>query len=463
MLGVKTIGNATLIAYDGRPVLATDPWFGEEHDAYFGSWRLSHGIPPAEKNEILAAPYIWFSHGHPDHLNPRSVERLRHAAILLPDHVGGRIRDDLESSGYRVTVLPDGEWVGLSRRIRVLCLSDYIQDAVLLVDVGGRLFINMNDSGARARLRRIPRIARQFRHSYLLRLAGYGDADMINLFDEEGERIEFKSTRIVGRWLSQYAHRVGAAAVIPFSSFHQYQRRDSVWANRHTTPLSAYAAGFDERFAEFIAPFVWIDCASGETVPLDPPELPCVVREPQEFGDSWSDELERDDKRVLDDYFIRKEALHDMLGFLEFVVGNKRHVIDFAGPKQRGITFAVPRHSLMSAVTQRIFDDLLIGNFMKTELINTTLYPHFSPIVAKLGGNAKVLTPRDLWKFRAHYFRLSPRAYAAHHLNLAWFYRWKPMLRRVLKEVGLFDTAKQTMRRALGLPSLPVKADQKAA
>jgi hypothetical protein len=49
LLGVKTIGNATLIAFDGEPVLATDPWIGDEDDAYFGSWTLSHEIPVREK------------------------------------------------------------------------------------------------------------------------------------------------------------------------------------------------------------------------------------------------------------------------------------------------------------------------------------------------------------------------------------------------------------------------------
>ena len=52
MQSISTIGNATLIAYDQyAPVLSTDPWFGDEDDAYFGSWTLSHSIPPKYKNE----------------------------------------------------------------------------------------------------------------------------------------------------------------------------------------------------------------------------------------------------------------------------------------------------------------------------------------------------------------------------------------------------------------------------
>ena len=53
MLGIKTIGNATLVAYDKVPILSTDPWFGDEHPAYFGSWILTHKIPQDIKKDIL--------------------------------------------------------------------------------------------------------------------------------------------------------------------------------------------------------------------------------------------------------------------------------------------------------------------------------------------------------------------------------------------------------------------------
>ena len=78
MPSISTIGNATLIAYDeAAPILSTDPWFGDEDHAYFGSWTLSHEIPAKYKKDILDSKYIWFSHGHPDHLNPLSIKRFR--------------------------------------------------------------------------------------------------------------------------------------------------------------------------------------------------------------------------------------------------------------------------------------------------------------------------------------------------------------------------------------------------
>ena len=49
---ITTTGNATIIAYDESPILSTDPWFGDEDSAYFGSWTLSHMIPKELKNDI---------------------------------------------------------------------------------------------------------------------------------------------------------------------------------------------------------------------------------------------------------------------------------------------------------------------------------------------------------------------------------------------------------------------------
>jgi hypothetical protein len=448
MLGVKTIGNATLIAFDEVPILATDPWLGDEDDAYFGSWGLPYEIPVAEKGEILRAKYLWFSHGHPDHLNPQSIERLRHMSILLPDHVGGRIRNDLAAQGYNVATLPDARWVQLSERIRVNCISDYVQDAVLLVDVGGRLFINMNDSHALTRLRLIRSIARQYDHSYLLRLSGYSiGSETAECLDSNGNHVEVKYDRMLGRYLAQYAQRVGAKSVIPFSSFHRFQREDSAWANGTVVPVFAYQEGFDERLAEFIPPFVWIDCASGEILKLNPRELPFVMRTPEECGDSWSDELSADDKLILDDFFHRKEALHGALGFLTFNVGGKSHTIDLGGRRDRGITFEVPRNSLMTAVTHRVFDDLVISNFMKIIPHNLDFDRDFGFVVGRYSDNGYAETRKELRSYFADYRKRSSSVdWILYHLTRDGH----TLLRRYLrKDSGFYTLAQDVYRRVL--------------
>src|SRR5215813_471411 len=146
-LGFETIGNATLICHDRRPVLVTDPWI--RGSAYFGSWTLSHQIPEEQMDSIENCEFVWISHGHPDHLSAESLQAFKNKKILIPDHVGGWIFSGLQERGYDVHILKDNVWTKLSDRINILCLCDYNQDATLLIDINGRLIINMNDGSAR--------------------------------------------------------------------------------------------------------------------------------------------------------------------------------------------------------------------------------------------------------------------------------------------------------------------------
>jgi len=64
----------------------------------------------------------------------------------------------------------------------------------------------------------------------------------------------------------------------------------------------------------------------------------------------------------------------------------------------------------MMAIDYEIFDDLLIGNFMKTTIhgnwSNTKkLYPEFTPYVAKYHDNAKIKSKEELSNYFKEYQR----------------------------------------------------------
>lgn len=403
-LGFETIGNATLVVYDGGPVLVTDPWI--TGGAYFGSWTRSHTIPDEQRAAIAECPYVWISHGHPDHLSGESLERLRHATLLLPDHVGGRIRRELAEQGFHVRVLPCREWTPLSPRVRVLSIADWNQDAILLVSVGGTLVVDLNDAGERGWGPFVRAVVRQHPGSYLLRLSGYGDADMINKFDEEGRRIPPPAARRtpVGPAIARDTEGYGARYFIPFSSMHRYQRADSVWANAYTTSLDDYGVGFDSRRCELLPAFVRVDVAHDALTRLDPPPEPERVIDPRELGDDWSEPLAPGDADELATYVRSVERVRKAFGFVTFRVGGRDTRLALEGKRDRGFTFEVPRASLMTAVKYRVFDDLLIGNFMKvTAHGGATLYPDFTPYLAKYGDNGGARTREELGGyFRAY-------------------------------------------------------------
>ena len=399
MIGLKTIGNATLIAYDKKSILATDPWLGEEDFAYFGSWNLSHKIPLELKKDIQDSKYIWISHGHPDHLNSLSMERFKGKKILLPDHVGSRIKNGFIEDGFETEILPDRKWIHLSDNIKVFCITTVIQDAILLIDVNGYLFVNLNDAGSRGATRIIRKIARKYRKKFLLTISGYGDADMINFFDEHGEFIEPPAANNldVGNQLSLFAKSLCIDAVIPFSSFHVYQRKDSIWANNYTTPMEAYKKDLHNDI-QYVEPFSNINCSSGEITKIEVEENLINPIEPNQFGDDWNDELTNNDIIKITDYFSRKEKVKRFLSFLNFRVGGKDNFIKLEGIKNKGITFEVPKNSLMLAIELEIFDDLLIGNFMKTTLHNMrSLYESdFNYYITKYADNGRAESIEEL-------------------------------------------------------------------
>lgn len=438
----ETAGNAIVIAYDDEPVLTTDPWITD--DAYFGSWGHDYEIAPSQMQAIRAAKYHWFSHGHPDHLNIHSLPLLTKGQFLISDHYGGRIQRDLAAAGFAVRVLPDREWVRLSKGIAVYSVANKNQDSMLLIDVNGRLVINLNDSSDYGESFRVRRIAKNFKEVYMLQLHGWGGADMLNLFDSSGRKltsIEQKRRPIAPR--SQIsAMTMGANKVIPFSSFQRYQREDSAWANDLIPEITEYQKHAMAKGPEIVPPFVRVDCETDEITPIDPRCAAPVIRKPEEFGDSWSDPLTADDKAKLRSYFTAREALRDHFGFIEISAGGSSVTVDLnRGKPDVGISFECPRRSLMTSIEHEVFDDLLIGNFMRTTLHNVDgLYPHFTPYVAKFADNGGAKTKRELRSYFHHYYIRDPIAHTMKYFSNAS----EMVVRRTLPEDSImFRAAKR--------------------
>jgi len=414
-LGFDTVGNATLVAYDRGPVLATDPWL--DGSAYFGSWRLTHAIPAEQLAAVRATSHVWLSHGHPDHMHMPSLQQLRDKTILVPDHAGGRIRDYLRSEGFQVEVMRDRTWRQLSPRIRICSIADFNQDATLLVDIDGTLVIDANDASARGWVSFVRRASRRASPTFLLALSGYGDADMMNYFDEGGERILPRQAKKTppGPAIHARMESVGAKFFVPFASHHCYQRSDSVWANDYITPVVDHARSFPAGDREMLPAFIRFDCTTQNATPLNPDMPPLVVHEPSEFGDDWSEPFDATDTELASSYFGAITTLRGALDEIVLRVGGHDHVVHVGGGTGRSVVFEAPRHSLTEAMRWEFFDDLLIGNFVRVTLRgdwpNRLLNPTFTAPVAKYADNGRAKTPAQLHAYFREYRRRAPMSY----------------------------------------------------
>jgi hypothetical protein len=420
-IGFQTTGNAVLVLYDGKPVLVTDPWiFGS---AYFGSWGLSHEIPDQVMGAILDCEYVWISHGHPDHLSGCSLDLLNGKKFLLADHVGGLIAEGLRSRGFSVQILTDRRWYQLSKNLRVLCIADYDQDAILLADIGGTLVCNFNDAGYLGWGGFVKKIIRAYHDSFLLCLTGYGDTDMINIWREDGTFVQPRAARKrpIGRTIARLNHQWGTKYFVPFSSMHIYERQDSAWLARYRADLGDYAVGFASNTSGLLPAFISYDVERRSWESLAPRPRIVEPKPPAEFGDDWSQELEADDKARISQYFKQAEYLADYLNFINIRCGGKDFVVDLSSSGfKRGITFEAPRNSLMTAIQNEVFDDMLIGNFMKTilhgDFHSLPLYPYIGEYLTKFADNGRAKSKREVREYLAEYRRRATLSYLRHRV-----------------------------------------------
>lgn len=415
-IGLETIGNATLIIYEKeKPLLASDPWF-EDDPAYFGSWRLSHQFPQKQREAVENAKFIFISHGHPDHLNLLSLKSCKKSTILLAQHYGSRIEKDLRKTGFNVITLPSRKWINIGGKTRILLFNNELQDSALLVEltdnIGEKILIlNLNDSAGIGFEKEAASISRKYKNTIYLRLHCWGDADMINIFDRNGIRIEPVAAKKfpVGRDIKAGMDKYNANIAIPFSNLHQYQRRDSFWANQYVTPIEALHEGFSSTNGKILLPpFQKINFKNGSFTyeNLNPRRIEILqpIHESY-FGDDWSDLLNKRQIKECLDYFYSISMLFVNYKSIILNVGGSHHEMLKEARGKAKIIFSVPKTSLLRAIRQEIFDDLLIGNFMKTQIINAkSLYnPDFTKTVAKYSDNGGVNQPNQLKKYFNYY------------------------------------------------------------
>ena len=159
--------------------------------------------------------------------------------------------------------------------------------------------------------------------------------------------------------------------------------------------LNLHYENFNQKDGNLLPAFIRWNCEKNDFSEINPKKNIEEIRTALDFVDNWSDELESSDERDLNDYLQKFYHLKKKFGFINFRIGNKDFNIKLSNRKE-GIKIETPRNSLIFAIKNNIFDDILIGNFAKFELIDVpSLYPDFSPYVAKYGDNGNARSKKE--------------------------------------------------------------------
>ena len=416
MIGFETIGNATVTVFDDKPLLSTDPWiYG---NPYFGSWGHKYTIPSEQLDNIKNSKFIFLSHGHPDHVDPESFKLFENKTLLIGDHYGDRMYNDLKEK-YNCIKLKSNSWFEISKNIRIKSFADWNQDCSILIEILKKdIILNLNDGKARGWSKTIKNIIKPYKNRFLLELVNEADADMINFYDHHDTFLAPKtSPNGIGKIYNDAINKWNCNYAIPFSCFHKYIRKDTIKMNKFVTPLESHYKNFDSKYGELLPAFIKWDSQKEDYVKINPKENIKEIKEPEYFGDSWSEELDTVEKDELFNYFKKFDHLKKNFGFIIFKIGNKEYSLKLSSRKE-GIVFEAPRNSLIFSIKNDIFDDILIGNFMKTQLINVkSLVPDFSPYVTKYGDNGDARTQKELKNY-FNYYRLNSANYWTDYLRI---------------------------------------------
>ena len=310
------------------------------------------------------------------------------------------------SKKYKCIQLKSNTWFQISKNIRIKSFSDWNQDSCLIAEILKKdIILNLNDGQALGWSGEIKKIIKNYENRFLLRLISWGDADMINFYNHHNNFILplAAEKKPCGETYAYNLKQWGCNFTLPFSSMHKYVREDSIKMNKFTTPLKFHYEKFNNKFGEMLPAFVKWDSLKNDYKKINPKENLNESKSPDYYGDKWSDELEEKDKTILKNYFLKFDHLKKKFGFINFLVGKKEFDIKLSNRKE-GIQFQTPRNSLIYSIENKIFDDLLVGNFMKTRLLNIpSLYPDFTPYVTKYGDNGGAHSEKELKKYFDYY------------------------------------------------------------
>jgi UDP-MurNAc hydroxylase len=229
---VTYLGHAAILVRDAGTSLVMDPWLVDP--AYCNSW---FHYPPLELGieDIQPLDFVWCSHEHPDHFDPKTLRKLpRDQKFLVPQFTSGRLLKDLRGLGFQNLIpLPFDAPMQLAPDFEVTCIrTDLVwEDSALIVRASGVTLFNMNDCKLGDDLLR--EIGRRHRPDIAF-VPFSGAIHFPTCYGYPREHLaELCKKRRQGH-LEQFVHRVellGARRAVPFAGNFALLHRDQLWMN----------------------------------------------------------------------------------------------------------------------------------------------------------------------------------------------------------------------------------------
>ena len=215
-LSISLHAHACLeLRHDGFSLL-TDPWL--VGPAFMGAW--THYPPSLVDIALLRPNAIWISHEHSDHFHEPTLEKFdRSTPIYFPDFPNRRIFDRLAHLGFeRIVPMRFGETMGIGSGIKLICYepASLWNDAVVLIEIDGARFLNLNDAGLNRRIARAVGPVDIIASSFSPGASGY-PLTWTHLSEQQKGDIIDRSRQGLLRMLKEAVEMYGGKFILPFA------------------------------------------------------------------------------------------------------------------------------------------------------------------------------------------------------------------------------------------------------
>jgi UDP-MurNAc hydroxylase len=155
----RIVSHACLDVSASGKRLVIDPWLNEP--TYWSSWW--HCPPPLFGPDIFSADYVYITHWHFDHFDPKTLRKFeKHTTAIVPKFPISGLKEQLEGLGFeRVVELRHGERIKLGDDFFLTSYQVSFQDdSVAVVESNGTVLVDLNDA------KPLPSLWRKFRSKY---------------------------------------------------------------------------------------------------------------------------------------------------------------------------------------------------------------------------------------------------------------------------------------------------------
>jgi beta-lactamase family protein len=141
----RIVSHACLEVSAAGKRLVIDPWLNEP--TYWSSWW--HAPPPVFGPEIFDADYVYITHWHFDHFDPKTLRKFhKQTTAIVPRFPISGLRQQLEQIGFeRIVELRHGEKMTLGDGFSLTSYQISFQDdSVAVVEADGAILVDLNDA-----------------------------------------------------------------------------------------------------------------------------------------------------------------------------------------------------------------------------------------------------------------------------------------------------------------------------